>query len=159
MPGYNNILVNRWGLPEDASTVTVYLSLTGDGRVQGRLFNPYIELPLAFEGLGDMFLYMELVYDYLDYPYSPNPPAKFVRRQDSEPRKTEKRPSFRRYREPGTGGPPSYRSSFEIKVRTRNAESWQGSVVWKEKNLRRSFTSALQLLHLISDALGLPRLQ
>lgn len=158
MSDFSRLLVNRWGLPEDASVVTAYFSVTPEGGLSGQLLNPYIERPISLKSLDEMLLFMDLIYNYLDYPCSPTPPATFFELPSAE-KKAVKRPNFHRYRDPGTGNTAPFQFSFEIRVRTREAESWQGSVLWKEKDLRHSFSSALQLLHLVSDALGLPRLR
>ena len=43
--------------------------------------------------------------------------------------------------------------TFIIKVMDQQNATWQGDVIWAEKNERQSFRSALELLKLIDSAL------
>ena len=42
---------------------------------------------------------------------------------------------------------------YKRQVRYRQNATWQGDVIWAEKNERQSFRSALELLKLIDSAL------
>ena len=44
-------------------------------------------------------------------------------------------------------------ATFVVHVKHRQHSTWQGEVVWAEKNEKRSFRSALELLKLIDNAL------
>lgn len=45
------------------------------------------------------------------------------------------------------------KGTFVVHVRYRQNATWQGDVIWAEKNERQSFRSALELLKLIDSAL------
>jgi len=52
------------------------------------------------------------------------------------------------------------RATFVIHVQYRQNATWQGSVVWAEKNITKNFRSALELLKLMDGALdetGIPQ--
>lgn len=46
--------------------------------------------------------------------------------------------------------------SFVIHVQHCENATWQGTVVWAEKNITKRFRSALELLRLIDSALNAP---
>jgi len=43
---------------------------------------------------------------------------------------------------------------FDVNVMFRQNASWQGSVLWREKNLESRFRSVLELIGLVDDALS-----
>ena len=43
--------------------------------------------------------------------------------------------------------------TFEISVKFRQNATWQGQILWAEKNLRQSFRSVLEMLKLMDEAL------
>lgn len=43
-------------------------------------------------------------------------------------------------------------NTFVIKVLNIQNDSWQGSITWADKNKTQHFRSALELIHLIDDA-------
>lgn len=45
------------------------------------------------------------------------------------------------------------KGTFIVHVRYRQNATWQGDVIWAEKNERQGFRSALELLKLIDSAL------
>ncbi|MBQ6833741.1 MAG: hypothetical protein IJO55_04915 [Lachnospiraceae bacterium] len=44
-------------------------------------------------------------------------------------------------------------ATFVVHVKYRQHSTWQGEVVWAEKNEKRTFRSALELLKLIDNSL------
>ena len=44
-------------------------------------------------------------------------------------------------------------ATFIVKVQYRQNSTWQGTVIWTEKNKKQAFRSALELLKLIDGAL------
>lgn len=45
-------------------------------------------------------------------------------------------------------------TTFVIKIRDEQHETWQGSILWVEKNKKCNFRSALELIKLMDEALG-----
>ena len=52
------------------------------------------------------------------------------------------------------GGQENVLATFRVNVRFRRNASWQGSVVWIERNAESNFRSALELIHLIDSVLS-----
>ncbi|BDF59254.1 hypothetical protein CE91St36_20710 [Christensenellaceae bacterium] len=44
------------------------------------------------------------------------------------------------------------KATFVVKVQYRQNATWQGQMIWSEKNEARSFRSALELIKLIDSA-------
>lgn len=45
-------------------------------------------------------------------------------------------------------------STFIVKVMNQQNDSWQGSVTWADTNETQYFRSALELLHMMNDAVN-----
>ena len=50
--------------------------------------------------------------------------------------------------------PASSRCTFEISVKFQQNSTWQGQILWAEKNLKQSFRSVLEMLRLMDEALA-----
>lgn len=48
------------------------------------------------------------------------------------------------------------KGTFIVHVKYRQNATWQGEVIWAEKNKRQGFRSAMELLHLIGSAFEVP---
>ncbi|MCL2200862.1 MAG: hypothetical protein FWB75_02765 [Oscillospiraceae bacterium] len=56
-------------------------------------------------------------------------------------------------------GPGASRCTFEISVKFQQNSSWQGQILWAEKNMKQNFRSVLEMLRLMDEALtdGAPK--
>jgi len=43
--------------------------------------------------------------------------------------------------------------TFEISVKFQQNSTWQGQILWAEKNMKQSFRSVLEMLRLMDEAL------
>jgi len=50
--------------------------------------------------------------------------------------------------------PGSQKCTFEISVRFQQNSTWQGQILWAEKNMKQSFRSVLEMLRLMDEAMG-----
>jgi len=48
----------------------------------------------------------------------------------------------------------SQKCTFEISVRFQQNSTWQGQILWAEKNMKQSFRSVLEMLRLMDEAMG-----
>lgn len=46
------------------------------------------------------------------------------------------------------------KGTFVVHIQCRQNATWQGNVVWAEKNMKKNFRSALELIKLIDSALS-----
>ncbi|MCL2365961.1 MAG: hypothetical protein FWC75_02815 [Oscillospiraceae bacterium] len=44
--------------------------------------------------------------------------------------------------------------TFEISVRFQQNSTWQGQILWAEKNMKQNFRSVLEMLRLMDEALA-----
>ena len=44
--------------------------------------------------------------------------------------------------------------TFEISVRFKQNATWQGQILWAEKNIKQNFRSALEMLKLMDEAIS-----
>jgi len=44
--------------------------------------------------------------------------------------------------------------TFEVSVKFQQNATWQGQILWAEKNLKQNFRSVLEMIKLMDEALG-----
>lgn len=112
--------------------------------ISGYIENPYFENPRYFDNLTQFFLIMENLCDEISYPQRTNESRALV---------------------PGLGGLPDFKpqngekgeraiASFRLNILFRQNSSWQGSVLWLEKQSDAQFRSALELVLLMDGVLS-----
>ena len=115
----------------------------------GRLYHKYSKDSIEFRSVGQMLMQLEQLCDRIGYPQCTTQSRNF---QSKEPTKTREEAlqvtdSNTVLEQKGAMG------TFVVHVKYRQHSTWQGEVVWAEKNEKRSFRSALELLKLIDGAL------
>jgi len=120
-----------------------------DGTIKGELQSRYLDAPYVFSDLVNMIHKMEEIFDAIRFPQAFLSPRSF---------ENGKQPA--RNREAGENhkmGPRSAEgvssSTFDISVRFRQNATWQGEIIWIEKDMRQNFRSVLEMLKLIDEAL------
>ena len=120
------------------------------GNVAGEIFNMHIPEGIPFQGLGDMMMKMDRIYDLLDYPQTE---LKIREWDDSEkwtgtPLESDDNWNYgadaaERFHELNTGNYPS----VYVETRFRRYGSWQG--ILQAGKRKMSYRSALEFLHYI----------
>ena len=124
----------------------------GNGVLRGELHSRYLEEPYVFFDLADMIFKMEEVFDVVGFPQTFLSPRSFrggkraVRRS-----KTEGVCSMEQL---NSDALKTSKCTFEVTVRFRQNATWQGQIVWAEKNLKQNFRSVLEMLKLMDEALS-----
>ena len=49
---------------------------------------------------------------------------------------------------------PARKATFEVSVKYQQNSTWQGQILWAEKNMKQSFRSVLEMLRLMDEALA-----
>ena len=127
----------------------------GNGMMRGELYSQYLETPYVFTSLIRMISKMEEIFDTNRFP------EKFFTPRTFGVEKREKRKSVVKGSEvvKDQGSPATVESTgskkctFEISVRFRQNATWQGQILWAEKNLTQNFRSVLEMLKLMDEAL------
>lgn len=101
----------------------------------------------------DLIRHIEAFFDELDFPQRSEMPRSFDSRQPVFARK----PAERKERVKVMDNLEEKRGdegTFIVQIKYRQNATWQGQVVWAEKNKKMYFRSALELLHLIDTAMS-----
>ena len=161
----------EWGgwLPvsENSSVVTAMsivmraeIFVFGRGVYKGMLYSRYLEQPFVFYNLFTMINRMEELFDSKGFPEAflssrtfadtQGKPRKRKAAGNDARREAEMEDSMKQEELRGPGGP---NCTFEITVKFRQNATWQGHILWADKNLRQNFRSVLEMLKLIDEAL------
>ena len=117
--------------------------------ILGRIHYPGGEAPVAFNETGKMLLEIDRILDELHYPESSTSGRSFQKHRKVQTNPKE-RAAMQKKQEPiNKGG----KGTFVVQVQYRQHATWQGKVLWAEKNETKQFRSALELLKLIDSAL------
>ena len=132
--------------------VNICIDKKKDNDFCGVIWQPYDIIPQSFYGVKDMLLQAEVLYNRWNYPQESVNSRTFQRnRSASSPKNTRKGKPLMNIQklqeERGKKG------TFIVHVQYRQNATWQGQVLWAEKNRREYFRSALELIKLIDSAL------
>jgi len=134
------MLQRIWTSPSRVNLVCV--DSYNEGVMKGRFYSNGHEGE-GFSGLSQFLLKMENMLDRMQIPQSYTEPRTFS--------------SFFLQPECEESSVPATRkgtlATFALKVIFRQHSSWQGVILWKEKNLEYSFRSVLELIFLMDSAL------
>ena len=116
--------------------------------MQGTIFNPFYGKEIAFDNIIQMIFMIEHISDSLLYPQRAMQLRKF---QETEVH-TDKFPfDFEITTDYSDLSPIA---SFELEILFRQNASWQGNLIYAEKNSISSFRSVLELITLLDSALN-----
>ena len=133
-------MVQKLWIPEKRKT-TVCVDSYEDGIFQGRLYGSD-GMTRTFGSLSQFLVTMEQMLEHSDGPRSDTAHRSF----SGILRKIASGCSQEPMRKGKT-------ATFELQILYRQHTSWQGMILWKEKNSPQSFRSALELILLMDSAL------
>ena len=125
------------------------------GLMRGELHSQYLEAPFIFFDLIRMIEKMEEVFNSKGFPQSFLKPRTFneAGRADRK-NKQLKNDAMKDVMDINNiEVPDGSKCTFEIAVRFRQNATWQGQIIWAEKNLKQNFRSVLEMLRLMDEAL------
>ena len=129
----------------------------GNGLIMGTLHSKYLSQPYEFFDPMQMLEKMEEIFDEKKFPEA------FLTPRTLNPAKTEaKGKSFAKRAEVMKDMKKTIeqtsqngkKCTFEISVKFRQNATWQGTILWIEKNLKQNFRSVLEMLKLMDEALS-----
>ena len=133
--------MKQWG---NAYRTTVVCVDSYDEHVlRGRLYNPHRPEGIAFRSVMEFLLRMEDLLDDMHFPQS----FSAVRSFGAPPERTAASP-------PAAERQEGQRATFAVRVLFRQNASWQGTVLWVDRDMESQFRSALELIGLIDNALS-----
>lgn len=121
-----------------------------DGTIVGELHSRYLDRPYVFYELVNMICIMEEIFDTNRFPQAFLSPRSF--KSGKHPARNREVGENRMIEPESVNSAP--KSTFDISVRFRQNATWQGEIVWVEKEMRQNFRSVLEMLKLIDMALG-----
>jgi len=127
----------------------------GDSLMRGELHSQYLETPYIFFDFVRMIEKMEEVFDSKGFPEAFLKPRVFNSgKQTTKKKYSMKNDAMKDVMDSITSkGAAGSKCTFEIAVRFRQNATWQGQIVWAEKNLKQNFRSVLEMLKLMDEAL------
>lgn len=117
----------------------------------GRIYHCYNPAPIPFSGLVSIFIKMEKVFDCIGFPQASTETRSFGSRK--KPETPNRKGASKHMQEAEVTSQRGDKGTFIVHVQYRQHATWQGKVVWAEKNKAQNFRSALELLKLIDSAL------
>ena len=123
--------------------------------LRGLLYSMYLDEPYEFVSLVQMIEKMEQIFDTKGFPEAFMASRMFDTSKNSrkiselDGNATMKEALITKIRpDPGLS-----QCTFEINVKFRQNATWQGQILWVEKNLKQNFRSVLEMLKLMDEAL------
>ncbi len=154
------IVLSRELLTPDSAAVWVCVDSFSNQELQGTFYSCFQENPTLFSGTGTLLIKLENLCDTLRCPDS------FFEKRDFIPKtppkgsvpskKNEPNYHLRLHKPAALKNHSGKLATFEIKIIFRQHASWQGRITWKEGGRINYFRSALEMLHLIYNALENP---
>jgi hypothetical protein len=136
--------------------VQVKIVTYGKTHLRGVLHSVFLDAPYEFTSHMQMIEKMEEIFDTKDFPEAFMSARSFgVARQST---KIHEVSGYEYMKDMVSTGVPfehgDSRSTFEITVKFRQNATWQGQILWAEKNLKQNFRSVLEMLKLMDEALA-----
>ncbi len=131
-----------------------------DADYQGLIYHQYADEPISFNGIADMILEMENLFDEWDFPQRGLAERKFDKKKENHKRPVPETEDDKLKIEiiSDTHGVRNVQNkkgklgTFVIQVVFRQDASWQGHVIYQEDNEKLDFNSALELIKIIDRA-------
>lgn len=133
------MITRAWS--EEYRTILICVDSYHEGILQGRFYNPFLDEGQSFQSLSQFITKMEQALDGMEFPKAYTTTRTFSPQPEKPPG-----PSGTVYRD-------GKLASFALRILFRQNASWQGSIVWLDKNQEQSFRSVLELILLFDNAL------
>ena len=146
-----------------AMSVKMHAKITqsNDGTLHGELSSNYFDEPFIFTNLMSMIEMMETTFDTKGFPEKHLLPRTFgkakqrLRKHELDlPAVAKERSTVKEIVDTQEQQQTSFKiCNFEISVRFRHNAEWQGNVKWIEKDETKRFSSIIELVRQINEAL------
>jgi hypothetical protein len=132
----------------------------------GRIFHQYADDPIEFEGVADLMLRVEDLFDEWDFPQRGLAERVFTKEAKEAIKEREKRHHMsdsdmlpieiiqEKYGVRNIQNKKGSLGTFVVQVVYRQDATWQGHVIIKESNEKKDFISALELIKIMDQAIG-----
>ena len=130
--------------------MNICIDRNSSGGAGGRLYHKYIKEPVRFNAVGELLDDMEDLFDMIGYPERSTQQRTF---EDIPEPNAKRKEAVQVTTTDDLLRQSGDLATFVVHVKFRQHSTWQGEVVWAEKNKKCYFRSALELLKLIDGAL------
>lgn len=135
--------------PLSPNIICICMDDVVDGNTTGRFYHCYSEQPIYFYDICSCVLRIENLFNEINFPQASTKLRSFLK---NKPETVGK--ELEKYMTPEeVVNQKGLNSTFVVHVQYRQNSTWQGSVVWADKNITKNFRSTLELLKLIDGAL------
>ncbi len=117
--------------------------------ISGRIYHGSFTGPSPFFSISQLLLKIEEIFDRIEYPAASTEQRVFGERKKKSGTQEKRDKIMAQAIEKHASGK---KATFVVKVQYRQNATWQGQMIWSEKNEARSFRSALELIKLIDSA-------
>ena len=127
------------------------------GLMRGKLHSKYLEEPYEFSDLMQMIEKMEEIFNEKRFPEAFLSPRIFdqAKKEVKKKNNTERTDVMKVTKIQDEQQSQSGRKcTFEISVKFRQNATWQGTILWAEKDMKQSFRSVLEMLKLMDEAIS-----
>lgn len=127
---------------------TICIDSHCDGEMSGRLYHCYTKEAITFTNVWQMLKQLDALYDAISFPQSSTETRYFIEPEktvNSKPEKVRSQQEIVEFR--------GEEATFVVYVRYRQNSTWQGEVTWIEKSGMQYFTSTLEFVKLLDNAL------
>lgn len=131
------------------NSVYVCIDEKKEGLPLGKVCHKDLAAPEVFYDISEMILKIDEVFDLLKYPEASTEHRVFGKKQKMKIQAQEKAGEETENHMQKVAGK---KATFIVRIQYRQNATWQGEVVWVEKNQTKKFKSALELIKLIDGA-------
>ena len=130
--------------PRFRNTCVITVTSYTDKLMRGYLYSPQLERSIPFENLMRVFRLLGGLMNHANLPQRTMELRMFPTEEDARALRERPMPSGHR----------NTLASFSVTVLFRQNASWQGNVIWNERQMESHFRSALELASLMDGALS-----
>lgn len=141
-----NSLLNK----NSPNVLSICVDEDDDSKKEISVYSCFLERVLQFDELSQVILAIDELFENINFPQSSTKERSFFKTNEQ----ADARKESKQYMSPKEiTEQKGSKGTFVVHVQYRQNATWQGSVVWAEKNITKNFRSALELLKLIDGAL------
>jgi len=137
------------------------INQNSDGTLNGELSSKYFEEPFVFTNLMSMIEMMETTFDTKGFPEKHLLPRTFgkakrrLRKHELDlPAFAKERSTVKEIIDTHKQHTNAKTCTFEISVRFRHNAEWQGNIKWLEKDETKRFSSIIEFVRQVNEALA-----
>lgn len=118
----------------------------------GSIYHRCLKKPQQFCDINEMVIKIDSVFNMLKYPEAATEYRIFGKKKITQQENSKAEEAKRMAEHMEEKNVTGKKATFIVQIQYRQNSTWQGQVVWSEKNEKKKFRSALELIKLIDSA-------